>query len=175
MKFLRTTLFIIVLGLMAFSSASAQQAIAPPPKPADSGPSLAVTMKFIQDRLNSIGNVRFIAFVQNTADGGTFSNAYTNEVSNVVADQKQCRISDHWKATRDGSTLRDLDAWFSLRDVQDIVIKPYERAQTEATASAGDLKIVTTSTNPSVTALVVRRPRDGAIFFHSLTPILPTA
>jgi len=36
---------------------SGNKAVPPPPKPADEGPSLEVTMKFIQDKLNDIGPV----------------------------------------------------------------------------------------------------------------------
>jgi hypothetical protein len=145
---------------------NAQKAVAPPPKPADSGPSLAVTMQFLQDKLADIGKVTYVIFSQNTTDGSTFSNTFTNEVSNVVADPNQCRISYHWKDTRDGATMHDIDAGFLLRDVQDVVVKPYLQYQNEVNASAGSPNIVTTSTNPPLTALLVRRP-------HGLSNLLP--
>ncbi|MGO9304995.1 MAG: hypothetical protein ACLP3R_15090 [Candidatus Korobacteraceae bacterium] len=144
---------------------SAQQSVAPPPKPADSGPSLAVTMQFIQDKLNDIGKVNFVTFFQNTADGSTGTNAFTNEVSNVVADQNQCRISLHWKVTKDGSVTQDMDAWFSLRDVQNIVVKPYAQYQSEVNASSGNPNLICTSINPPLTALLVRRPHGVVNMF----------
>jgi hypothetical protein len=43
--------------LLCTAAAVSQTAIAPPPRPADSGPTVAVTMKFIQDKLNDVGTV----------------------------------------------------------------------------------------------------------------------
>ena len=160
MKTLRTPLSILTMALMAFSSSSAQKAVAPPPKPADSGPSLAVTMKFLQDKLGDIGKVTSVSFVQNTNDGSTSSNTFTNEFSNVAAYPDQCRISYHQKVTRDGATVADSDTWFSLRDVQDVVVKPWAQYQTEVNAGAGFPNFVVTSVNPPLTALLVRRPHN---------------
>jgi hypothetical protein len=153
-----------ILGGMGLTLC-AQQAVAPPPKPADSGPSLAVTTKFLQDKLGDIGKITYVSFMQNTNDGSTFSNTITNEVSNVVADPSQCRIFYHWKTIRDGATVSDFDAWFSLRDVQDVTVKPYLQYQNEVNASAGIPNIVATSLNPPLTALLVRRPHNVSNLF----------
>jgi hypothetical protein len=126
-------------------------------KPADSGPSLAVTMKFLQDKLNDIGKVTFVLFYQNTIVG-TGSNTWTYEVSNVVADPSQCRITTHWKITRDGRTLYDSDNGFRLRDIQDVVVEPYVQYENRA----GNPDMVTTSINPPVTALLARGPHGSA-------------
>ncbi|MGB9406752.1 MAG: hypothetical protein WCA89_04400 [Terracidiphilus sp.] len=163
MKTLR--IIVSVLVLTAFSAAFAQQPVLPPPKPADSGPSLAVTMQFIQDKLNDIGKVNFVTFFQDTTDGSTGNNAFTNEVSNVVADQNQCRISLHWKVTKDGSVTSEVSVWFSLRDVQDIVVKPYAQYQSEVNASSGVPNLICTSINPPLTALLVRRPHGVVNLF----------
>jgi hypothetical protein len=136
----------------------AQKAVAPPPKPADSGPTLAVTMQFIQGKLSDIGKVNYVGFYQNTTDGSTFSNTYTNAVSNVFADQSQCRISYHWTTTTDGVPKEDANHWIPLNDVQNIVVKPFAQYQTEMNAIGGLPNFITTSTNPPLTALVVRRP-----------------
>ena len=85
MKFLRTTLSILALGLMAFSSASAQQPVAPPPKPAYSEPSLAVTMKFIQDKLNEQGDVTFVLHNLNVSQGDS-AIQYGHESSWIARD-----------------------------------------------------------------------------------------
>jgi hypothetical protein len=53
--------------------------------------------------------------------------------------------------------LDDGDRWISLRDVQDIVVKPYAQYQAELNAIHGP-KLVVPSTNPSMMALVVRTP-----------------
>jgi hypothetical protein len=116
---------------------------------------LAATMQFIQDKLSGLGNFSFTAFTQNTANGSNGNNTFTYKYSNVVADQNQCRVSFHANSTRDGSTMWDGNYGFSLRDVQEIVVKPYTQLQTEANASAGLPYEVCTSINPPMTALLL--------------------
>ncbi|MGA3134766.1 MAG: hypothetical protein ABSC88_02115 [Terracidiphilus sp.] len=123
---------------------------------AASGPSLAESMQFIQDNLNGLGKVSWGDFCQDTSNGSTWTDTLTSEIGNVVADQNQCRISFHRKATNGGNTYTDEDSVFSLRDVQEIVVKPYEQAETEWSAKNGHPNIITVSTSPSVTALIVR-------------------
>jgi len=122
-------------------------------------------MKFIQEKLNDIGKVNFVTFFQNTTDNSNLSNIQTNEVSNVVADPNQCRVTYHWKVTRDGATMMNGDFWFSLRDVKDIVIKPYTQYQSELNASLGNPNFIITSTNPPLSAMMVRRPHDVVNLF----------
>jgi hypothetical protein len=45
MKTLRASLSIVALGLIPLMPVAAQKAVAPPPKPADGGPSLEAAMK----------------------------------------------------------------------------------------------------------------------------------
>ena len=66
-----------------------QQPVAPPPKPADSGPSLAVTLQFIQDRMNDQGTVGFVS-TRSDLSAETFRNFYT--ISDVVADPSACTL-----------------------------------------------------------------------------------
>jgi hypothetical protein len=140
----------------------------PTSAPADSGPTLAETMQFIQDKLNGIGNIVFSATLQDTSsesNGSTWNQTIQNEISNVVADQNQCRITYRWKTTNQGSpywekrirTSKDENDVFSLREVQEIVLKPFEQDRNELYAKMGGSAMVL-STNPPVTLLVVRQP-----------------
>lgn len=122
---------------------------------------LAQTMQFIQEKLNGLGNVSFTAFTQNTANGSTGNNNFTYQYSNVVADQSQCRVSFHANSTRDGSIMWDGNYGFSLRDVQEIVVKPYTQNQTESNASNGLPNLVCTSINPPMTALLLNFSNGG--------------
>jgi len=144
----------------------AQQPVAPPPKPTANGPSLEVTLQFIQNKLNEIGKVSFVEFRQDVSGGGNSNIIFTNEVSKVVADQHQCRISFHWQTTREGSTLSSGDTWFPLSDVQEIVVRPYEQYRNEGFAKKGQPNIIITSTNPPMVVLEVRRPHDEEKFFQ---------
>jgi hypothetical protein len=172
MTTLRITASILALTFATFVSTSGQQTVPPPPKPADSGPSLAVTMKFIQDKLNDIGKVSFVVFWHDTKVGNDGTNTVTEEVTNATAAPNQCRIAYHWKVTSDGTTLNDSDGWFLLRDVQDIVVKPYEQYQNEASAAEGFPNLIASSTNPPLTAMLVRRPHVFGYLFPFTDPQL---
>jgi hypothetical protein len=149
-------------AIMAQGAAPDEQ---PPATPATSGPSLAETMHFIQDKLNDIGKIAYVAFVQDVSNGNTGTDTFINEIGNVVADQNQCRISYHRKASSNGSTYKDENSVFSLRDVQEIVVKPYEQFQTEFNAKYGHPNIICPSTSPSITVLILHRPHGEENFF----------
>jgi hypothetical protein len=137
----------------------------PAAAPTTGGPSLAVTMQFIQEKLNGIGKVAFAFSNQNKSNGSTWTETRTNEISNVVADPNQCRISYHRLAAAKGQTYKDENNAFSLRDVQQIVVKPEEQDQNDYEAKHGDPNIIVTSTNPSITALMINRPHGEENFF----------
>ncbi|MGA3161547.1 MAG: hypothetical protein ABSC77_10040 [Terracidiphilus sp.] len=153
-------------AILTQDTAPAQPAAQPPAAaPTTSGPSLAETMKFIQEKLNGIGKVAFVFSNQNKSNGSTWTETRTNEISNVVADQNQCRISYHRLAAAKGNTYKDENNVFSLRDVQQIVVKPEEQDQNDYEAKHGDPNILVTSTSPSITALMINRPHGEENFF----------
>ncbi len=161
-------------AILAQNSAPAEQA--PAAVPVDTDPSLAETMRFIQEMLNNHGNVSFLAILQDTSsdsNGSTWSQTIQNEISNVVADQSQCRISYHWKTTNQGSpywekripTAKNENEVFTLRDVQEITLKPFEQCRNELYATRGSSAIVL-STNPPITVLVARHPHGAESSFY---------
>ena len=133
--------------------------------PTTIGPSLAETMQFIQDKLNDNGKVTWVQFTQNANDGSTDTATYTDETSNIVTDPNLCRISYHSKQTSNGQLYYNVNFVLSLRDVRDIVVKPFEQVRTEWNAKVGNPNFICTSTSPPLTALVVRRPRGEEYFF----------
>jgi len=157
-----------LLALFAFSLApvlTAQQAVPPPPKPADNGPTLAATSQFLLDKLSDIGTVSFVVLSHDTVQGNDFSNSFTNTISKVVVDPGACRISYHWKTTRDGAGLQEIDAAITLHDVEDVVVKPFEQYQNEINAAANVPNLIAQSSNPPLSALVVRRPHGISNLF----------
>jgi hypothetical protein len=128
-------------------------------------------MQFIQDKLNEQGKAAFVEYRQNTSDGSSLTVTIVNEISNVVADPGQCSISYHRKATQDGSIYKNEIDVFPLREVLDIVIRPFEQHETEYFAGTG-ANIAVTSTIPPVTVLSVRRPRGAMNFFDLTDPAL---
>jgi hypothetical protein len=119
----------------------------------DDASSLATTMQFIQDKLNGIGSVSFTASSKNTANGGSSKNVFVYGFNKVVADQNQCLVSYRGNFAKDGSTFWGGNTWLGLREVQEIVVKPYTQYQTEINTSSGLANYVCTSTNPPVTVL----------------------
>jgi hypothetical protein len=90
---LRMNLQMKAIGIFVCASALtlvgvSQQPVPPPPKPADSGPSLAVTLQFIQDRMNDQGTVGFVSTRSDLS--ATFRNFYT--ISDVVTDPSACTM-----------------------------------------------------------------------------------
>jgi len=154
-------------AVMAQGSVPAQLAEQPPAAaPADTGPSLAETMQFIRDKLNGLGKVSYVMFFQDTNNSNAPPLTLTYAVSNVVADQSQCRISYHRNATIVGVNATADENAFSLRDVQEIVVKPFEQYQTERSAKLGTPNIIVTSTSPPLTVLIVHLPHDNEYNFR---------
>ena len=155
-------------------SAIASQGAAPANAPSagaqtNSGPSLAETMKFIQDKLNDNNKTSWIDNAKYTrAEGTGWTDTVTHEFSSVVADTGQCRISYHiftkhsasytYMKTSDGKNNKGEDKTFSLRSVQEIVVKPWEQYETEWLAKNGHPDKTIASSAPAITALVVRQP-----------------
>jgi hypothetical protein len=81
----------MVVSFVALLSAPAlaQTAVPPPPRPADSGPSLEATMQFIQDRMNNQGTVGYVYNLSNL-QGATFRHYYS--ISGVVPDPSACTL-----------------------------------------------------------------------------------
>jgi len=84
-----------VLALGGGLRAVPQQAVPPPPNPADSSPTLAVTMQFIQDKLSGIGDISYTQQAQ--ADGSS----HTFHLRLSVTDASSCML---------GTTVTDLDS-----------------------------------------------------------------
>jgi hypothetical protein len=125
--------------------------------------SLGDTMKNLQDELSSIGSVSFTSFEQNKTDGSNFQYTSLWQVTNVVANPAQCRISYHWRTWQNGAVTKDQDPSFPLAAVASVVVERQSQYLTEIEAANGNPNLVVTSTKPSVTALLVRWP-SGAYY-----------
>jgi len=103
MKSICRYVFCGALVLMGGRCAVPQQAVAPPPKPdaappqtAASGPSLVDTMKYIEDKLNSIGPVSYTVYPGDGSDSfvlGTY--AYRNH--HYTADASTCSLTEEFE------------------------------------------------------------------------------
>jgi len=100
---------------------------APPPPAADNGPSLESTMKFIEDKLGSIGPVNYIGYFHDNTAGSDWTNKFSAEATNVRADAAACRVGFHVKLTKDGAVVFDSDAGFRLKTVQEVAVETMEQ------------------------------------------------
>jgi hypothetical protein len=144
--------------------APAAPATPPPAIPgpvASRAPSLGGTMNTIRSELISIGTVNFTIFGQNKTDGSAIKNVAVNQISDVVANASECRVSYHWKVWRNGAAQPaiDKDSWFLLHDVTSVVVEPLSQYSTDQNAAGGHPTLVTTSITPPLTALVIHMPK----------------
>jgi hypothetical protein len=122
--------------LLLTTAALAQRKVAPPPKPADSGPSLPVTMKFIQDRLNEQGAFNYAVFYRDEADGSEWVNQFAEAASNVIANPGTCHISYGWRSVMD-QDISQGSAEFDLKNVRSLSVMSSDQGQRIVDADAG--------------------------------------
>ena len=138
-------------------------ATSPPAIPgaaANNALSLGDTMKTIRGELSGVGTVSFTIFGQNKTDGSAMQTAAVNQISDVVANASECRVSYHWKVWRNGAAQPaiDKDSWFLLHDVTSVIVEPLSQYSTDQNAAGGHPNLVATSTTPPLTALVIHMP-----------------
>ncbi|MFY9856169.1 MAG: hypothetical protein WAK26_20060 [Terracidiphilus sp.] len=154
---------VFLMFVMAGATIQAQQSVAPPPKPlpdkpAAAGPSLEVTMKFIQDKLNEIGKVNYTVNFYDA--GGNFNGGsrISAEKSNVVADPGKCQISYHAWVAVDGKVQQQSNYNFFLRDVRTITVMKAEKWIQEFGAGTSNLG-GSTGVTPDTFFLIVKQTK----------------
>ncbi|MGA8763170.1 MAG: hypothetical protein WB562_09925 [Candidatus Sulfotelmatobacter sp.] len=126
------------LAAIATSAALAQQTkTVSPPKRANDGTSLEVTMKFIQDNLNAVGPMNYVTYYRDNAAGDHWTDQSKDQVTNVVAYSTRCHITYHWKSVDNGKLIRDADQGFSLKDIEGVYVKPMEQGLNKAATAQG--------------------------------------
>ena len=128
------TITVLLTIILIASTALTQQKVPPPPKPAPDGPSLEVTMKFIQDKLNDEGAVKFV-LLRHNAEEGDIRRTVSQEISNVTTEPRKCQITYHVRGTysSEGETAtNDSDCDLSVGEVKNIVVIRGEQYLEEA-------------------------------------------
>jgi hypothetical protein len=145
--------------------AAAQQAVAPPPRPAASDPLLSLTMQFIQDKLSRLGVVNYVAYNHDSIDNSNWTNSFSTETTNVTADPATCRIGFHEKRTRDGNVTSDKDFTINLSEMQDVIVMPRAQLLKKVNTKLGhpsyDARI-----DPPVFMLDIRKSEDTEWYFY---------
>jgi len=157
---MKSFLMTMCFAALAVSAALGQQkkTLPPLPKP-DQGPSLEITMKFIQDKLNGIGPLNYLANGHNNVEGMDWTNQYKVEATSATAEPSACRINYYWKEERDGVATFDAGLSINLREVEDMAVMTME--QNLKTEDAVDGLDRSYKVDPSVFVLKVRRTDKG--------------
>ncbi len=145
-------------------SKTPKSAVNTPEATADNASSLEDTMRALQSELSNIGTVNFAVSGTDTTNGSPFQRRVSEQISNVVADPAQCRVSYHWAERHDDETSPDSDVGVLLRNVTGIVVEAMTQKLTEVNDLAGHANWVIASTTPPVTALVVRSSSGEGVF-----------
>jgi hypothetical protein len=164
--------------MLALGTAWAQD-VAPPPRPADNGPSLEATMKFIQDKLNEQGEVNYTVRRSGDSSGDDRSTRKTpatpatpatptkgrgsqasngpsrqsDEVTSVAADPRTCQVS---LQKRDLVYMNPVPQYrFSFRDAEKLMVMPLKDALNRAAADRGEPQNVE-EVAPDISALLIQ-------------------
>ena len=156
----------ILFALVATCALIRAQDVPPPPKPPDVGPSLEATMKFIQEKLEAVGPVNFIAYVHDDKTGKEWTNDYRLLLSQVHADPSACRIDLHWYAKMDANVIVDKDVRFFLRAVRQVKVLPLAQ-DLDAKAAKGGHPEWVGRIEPAVFLLVAEQG-DSSVELHVL-------
>jgi len=120
MKHCMTTVCFVAVAVTAVL-AQQKKAAPPPAKAADEGPSLEVTMKFIQDKVYSIGQVNFISYAHSGITGQDFTAQFRLEISKpVLTGSSNCMFFFHERSVVQGELRHDKDFGIPFKDVEDI-------------------------------------------------------
>jgi ribosomal protein L20A (L18A) len=167
MKNVLRVMFVVSFAALLGASMIAQKAVAPPPKGADSGPSLAATMQFIQENMNNQDTVGWVE-TRSDLSAITFRDFY--RISGVVADVASCTLhkietTDIKIDVAEGSTYNDLSrhsvstSTIHLRDIESIRVESLQDLGNRSFAEKAHPEITVTITPAEYTlTLVASKP-----------------
>jgi YD repeat-containing protein len=136
-----------------------QQAPAAPRSGGD-GPSLEITMKFIQDSLNSVGPVSFVEFTHDGMSGNDMTYRHMEEYSKVNADTAACIVNLHYREVLGNTVRQDKHAWIALKAVHDITVLPEGQYMNELDSAKGHPSW-NSRVDPPVFVLKITGPRSN--------------
>ena len=159
------------LALIGSTHAVPQQAVPPPPRPADAGPTLDATLSFIQQKMSGIGSMNYANYIHDNKDGNDWIVQKNYEISNVTSNPSACMINFRQAEKNNGKSIYDnTGASIPFRDAEDVVVLPIEQAWKEADSKSGNTTWSYRS-DPEVYVMRVRRKNNGGLndifFFDS--------
>lgn len=156
---------VIILAAFLSSVVHAQE-VPPPPRPPDEGPSLEVTMKFIEDKLNGQGKVNYVltrhdSRTNRVQDLGSISNTLSE--ANAKAEPCTLSFSSIYLSTAD-RVERRID--LSLREAEKLAVSPAADVSNRRLAEAGHPE-VTEETAPAIFILTVQMLQGKSVRVRS--------
>jgi len=135
--------------------------------PTTSGPTLEVTMKFIQDKLNAMGTVNFAGYVHDASNNADGVQKFSSTISNAVTNPGACSLSYHRLVFNNGRKEHDENVFISLRDVENISVLPDEQDWQMYLVKTGD-STKTVKDVPDISAMVIKlnNGKDPTIRFY---------
>ena len=146
--------------------AQQKKTVPPPPKPADEGPSLEATMKFIQEKMNDHGPV-FTLISRNNVNPR--SEKYYSLLSDVVADVSTCALHVKQKVTWPDVPAENVVISTSpFKDVDSIAVESAQDMDNRHAAENGHPE-VSVSYTPAEYLLSLNGTKKDAFSFHDVT------
>lgn len=171
MKLSTGAVFFIFLGIQDVPTL-AQQNIPPPPKPKVDGPSLEVTMKFIQDKLSGQGIVSTILIRRNTLKNEeSVPMKFQWIVTEASAVPGSCKMSLHQKDVLPNSGgVVDNDLLLFFADVASIEAMSEQELMSREMAKSGEPELVADG-QPAVYVLNISMSSGKTVeLWQHLTP-----
>jgi len=161
-------LMTMCVAVLAVSAALAQEkkTVPPPPKPADDTPTLAATMKFIQDKLKEQGNVSFLESWNNTITGEQYYPSKHSFELLVAKSDPTGGLSLNFAHTFPGLGLKNTSTFrIHFKDVEKLeVLSKADKLHREFAKAGTPEKVF--QTEPSVHALVIYMTRGKTVSVH---------
>jgi hypothetical protein len=126
--------------------------------PNTNGPTLEVTMKFIQDKLSEVGTVNFAGYIHDSASNQDGVQKLSSTTSNVVANSGACSLTYHRLVFNGGRKEHNEDVLINLRDVKSIAVLPDEQDWQEYLVKTGDTT-KTVKDVPDIYVLNIKLPK----------------
>jgi hypothetical protein len=117
-------------------------------------------MKFIQDKLNSVGTVNVVSYVHDGVAGNDWTVQFAYGISPVSANALGCLVNYHFKQALNGQNIRDQDAGIPLKLIENIIVMPLEQDFKEGNTKEGH---PSWSQRADPATFVLRAVRSGGI------------
>jgi hypothetical protein len=155
---MKKSLIVVALGLTT-AVAPAQTTNSSPAKPGIA--SLAATLKLIQEKVNSQGEITYTMISENTAQGGTVEDRYAVETSGAVADVNSCSLQVNARMSMNGKTQKQGRAAVAFQGLTRVVVRTQSQLIEEKTTNMG-----VTGWKGKITpeSYVVQTFKDGTLY-----------